>query len=75
MLQEKGNRCGICQIEADLLKECLHIDHCHTTGKVRGLLCRSCNLGLGFFRDSPELMNNASLYLEKSRGAPDDDGC
>lgn len=41
------------------------IDHDHLTGKVRGLLCRVCNIGLGAFRDNPELLKNAALYLEE----------
>lgn len=41
----------------------LVVDHCHTTGKVRGLLCVSCNLGIGNFKDSTELLQNAINYL------------
>lgn len=41
------------------------IDHCHTTGIVRGLLCEDCNKGLGRFKDSPELLNKAVQYLKK----------
>lgn len=42
----------------------LFIDHCHETKDVRGLLCRRCNHGLGFFKDKIDLMNNAIKYLE-----------
>lgn len=42
----------------------LHVDHCHTTGKIRGLLCANCNLGIGNFQDSPDLMRAAIRYLE-----------
>lgn len=42
----------------------LAIDHCHDTGKVRGLLCMSCNIGLGAFKDVPELLFVAYLYLK-----------
>jgi len=40
------------------------VDHCHTTGKVRGLLCDYCNKGLGFFRDNPVNLQKAIDYLE-----------
>jgi len=43
--------------------EILHIDHDHTTGKIRGLLCRSCNLGLGFFHDDQQNLLKAVWYL------------
>ena len=43
----------------------LHIDHCHTTGKVRGPLCRGCNHALGNMKDSPERLRAAADYLEK----------
>jgi hypothetical protein len=41
------------------------IDHCHTTGAVRGTLCHQCNTALGNFKDSPELLRRAALYVEK----------
>ena len=54
--------CGCC---GDELRDEVHVDHDHVTGRVRGLLCRSCNLGLGFFKDSPERLFKAIEYLEK----------
>lgn len=42
----------------------LTVDHCHSTGKIRGLLCSRCNRGLGFFRDNPKNLQNAIKYLE-----------
>lgn len=40
-----------------------NLDHCHTTGKVRGVLCTACNTGLGFFWDSPETLVAAIEYI------------
>lgn len=44
----------------------LFVDHCHETGKVRGLLCHQCNAGLGMFRDSPNLLTSAISYLKEN---------
>lgn len=56
--------CAICGLEQ--ANQILSADHCHETTRVRGLLCRKCNTGLGMFQDSPELVNRAAMYLEKS---------
>jgi len=42
------------------------VDHCHDTGKVRGLLCRKCNSGIGLLKDSPKLLKRALIYLEEA---------
>lgn len=44
-------------------KDKLVIDHSHKTGKIRGMLCQSCNKGLGFFKDNPALLERASDYV------------
>ena len=54
--------CGICKIKLTL-KE-INIDHCHVTNKVRGILCKSCNYGLGFFKDNKSLLVSAIEYLK-----------
>jgi hypothetical protein len=41
------------------------VDHCHKTGKIRGLLCQNCNRALGKFKDSPDLLRKAAEYIEK----------
>jgi Recombination endonuclease VII len=43
-----------------------HVDHCHKTNKVRGILCNGCNIGLGSFKDDINLLKNAIKYLETS---------
>jgi predicted methyltransferase len=60
-LQE--NQCKICGIHRSNLKIDLAIDHCHNTGRIRGLLCNKCNLGLGYFRENVEYLSNAIHYL------------
>lgn len=55
---------AVCAICGDLVQK-FHIDHCHTTGKFRDLLCSNCNSGLGLFRDNPDALRNAALYVEK----------
>lgn len=56
--------CMICGETTDPNGKSLTIDHCHRTGRIRGSLCSSCNMGLGKFGDSPELLRNAAAYLE-----------
>lgn len=53
--------CAICGEKVDTLV----IDHDHRSGKIRGLLCNSCNWGLGHFKDSVEILRNAIDYLSK----------
>ena len=60
MVEEQGGRCLICLGQPD---RSLHTDHCHGTGAVRGLLCSRCNIGLGCFKEDPELLSRAVMYL------------
>ena len=62
MLLDQNNRCKICDNDFKNSKD-THIDHCHNTNRVRGLLCNSCNMALGQFNDDIEFMNNAIKYL------------
>lgn len=67
MHKAQGGLCKICGRPDTTKRNCLHIDHCHTTGAVRGLLCHHCNLMLGNARDSDEVLIKAALYLRLSR--------
>ena len=62
MFRRQNGRCLICQEE---LGPSPHVDHCHKTGKVRGLLCGGCNIGLGKFKDSSANMRRAADYLDR----------
>lgn len=66
MVDEQDGRCAICQKPYDWEQSALYIDHCHTTDKVRGLLCRSCNKGLGHFFDDVASLGRAIEYLKKA---------
>jgi hypothetical protein len=55
-------RCAICE-EEPKTKRGLHIDHCHVTNRVRGLLCHGCNTAIGALRESKATMHRAILYL------------
>lgn len=65
MLEEQGNRCGICGTDTPRGHGHFHIDHCHDSGKIRGLLCHSCNTALGGFKDSISLLASAIQYLSE----------
>lgn len=59
-----GNKCMLC-CGPPVGKKRLSVDHCHVTGKVRGLLCNSCNVGLGYFMDSIVKLDKAIVYLRE----------
>jgi len=71
MVEEQENLCAICfKPETQITKVTgkvrpLSVDHCHTSGRVRGLLCNTCNQALGLFKDDPVLLSNAINYLSK----------
>jgi hypothetical protein len=64
MLEAQGGVCAICR-QPRPEERTLHVDHDHTTGAVRGLLCFTCNNALGDFRDSADLFHAAAAYLER----------
>ncbi|QLF83305.1 endonuclease VII [Rhodococcus phage NiceHouse] len=61
-LEEYGPDCMICGIE--LVKP--QLDHDHETGEWRGVLCRDCNIGLGFFKDDQATLMKAVVYLSRT---------
>ncbi len=67
----QGGGCAICNKVLDESKRSLigHVDHCHVTNKVRGVLCSSCNIGIGLFRDNRKLLSRAIDYLSYHGGA------
>lgn len=64
LLKEQNNVCVLCGRSEELDRN-FAIDHCHNSGKIRGLLCFKCNTGLGSFGDSIELLLKAVEYLKK----------
>lgn len=71
LLEAQGGVCAICQSECPTGRN-LAVDHCHTTNKVRGLLCGHCNQGIGKFRDDPNRLLAAIEYLTKHTGETDE---
>ena len=65
MLEEQNNCCKICGFEYIPPAKYLCVDHNHTTGVIRGLLCDKCNRGLGHFNDNQELLVKAIEYLAR----------
>lgn len=69
ILESQNHSCAICktptgEFSKQLGKERnLAVDHCHNTGKVRGILCYRCNMGLGYFNDNPMSLEQAINYL------------
>ena len=65
MFDEQQGCCAICGEHQSKLKKALAVDHCHTTGKIRGLLCSKCNLLIGYANDSLDILLEAMNYLKK----------
>ena len=63
MLSSQDGGCAICSTDTPRGNGRFHIDHCHTTGKIRGLLCSKCNVGLGQFDDNTDKLSGAIRYL------------
>lgn len=62
MVEAQAGRCAVCQRPTFLV-----VDHDHEDGHVRGLLCRGCNVAIGFIRDDPEVADLMAMYLRRDR--------
>lgn len=73
ILVAQGCLCAICKVQLDREYDgpnkqyCPHVDHCHTSNRVRGILCRLCNLAVGYVRDNPTIARKVAFYLEGSQ--------
>lgn len=71
LLKEQNNVCAICKQpetlwnKRHLRPQNLSVDHCHTTGKIRGLLCNNCNRAIGMLKDNKNVLQAALDYLSK----------
>jgi hypothetical protein len=67
MLEKQNNSCAICNVTSNKItnNDCnFAVDHCHETGKIRGLLCNQCNRALGMFLDRVDILEKATAYLK-----------
>ena len=64
LLAAQGGRCAICRTDQIPKRGSWHVDHEHTTCKVRGILCHGCNVALGHFNDDPVRLRAAAAYVE-----------
>lgn len=65
LLRKQDERCAICKLDQREFKKDLVVDHCHFTGEIRGLLCESCNINIGRFKENPRVLRSAAEYVER----------
>jgi hypothetical protein len=63
--ERQGGACAICKRLEGEVAGGLHVDHCHASGVIRGLLCQSCNTSIGHLREDPEVIRAAADYVER----------
>lgn len=71
LLSKQNGKCVICNIDNNgkyrSKLRAFAVDHCHSTGKIRGLLCSDCNTGIGLLKDNVNFLESAIKYLNKNR--------
>lgn len=71
LFKQQKNKCGICKLVFGSPKATKgtkpHIDHCHTTGRVRGILCGRCNVLIGMALENPKILAAAAKYVGKHK--------
>lgn len=63
ILVEQNHQCAVCGAAQADLKRALAVDHCHSTGVVRGLLCHQCNVALGFLKEDLNILDKLAEYI------------
>ena len=67
LFKAQGSACAICKSTKNTTPRDWDVDHCHVTGKIRGILCSNCNRGLGLFQDNQQNLLRAAKYLDEHR--------
>jgi hypothetical protein len=67
MFEDQKGRCAICSTHEEDTPRGLYVDHCHTTGAVRKLLCQHCNSAIGMLKEDPSLFLRSIAYLEEHK--------
>jgi hypothetical protein len=65
LLASQGGMCAVCGTDAPTAYRPWHLDHCHKTKRIRGVLCHHCNVALGALRDDPDIAEKAATYLRR----------
>ena len=67
LLMEQNNKCAICGVTPEEQGKDLAVDHCHTSNKIRALLCNNCNAAIGFLKDNVDITKKIMYYLIKHK--------
>lgn len=67
IMEKQNHVCAICGTDNfNNRGRCLEVDHCHSTGRIRGMLCSGCNAAIGLMKDNPVVLRAAATYLERT---------